>query len=171
MRSPATLPVAGMTALALVLTGVAFAQEMAVETVPKPVLATVEARFPDLKMTGAAQEKDEAGNLIYEVSLDDKGKNIDVTLTPEGTLTLIEKEIARKTLPEPVTKALAAEFPKARYKIVEEVIAVQGQEEKLDYYEVLLVNTEKQLRGVKIGLDGKILDIEKKGAEGEGEED
>ena len=171
MRSPATLPVAGMTALALVLTGVAFAQEMAVETVPKPVLATVEARFPDLKMTGAAQEKDEAGNLIYEVSLDDKGKNIDVTLTPEGTLTLIEKEIARKTLPEPVTKALAAEFPKARYKIVEEVIAVQGKEEKLDYYEVLLVNTEKQLRGVKIGLDGKILDIEKKGAEGEGEED
>ena len=145
MRSPATRLGSGMTVLLLILAGVARAQEMAVETVPQPVMATVEARFPGLKVTGAAQEKDEAGNLIYEVSLDEKGKNIDATFTPEGTLTLIEREIARKTLPEPVTKALAAEFPKARYKIVEEVIAVKGKEEKLDYYESIGV-TEAVLR-------------------------
>jgi len=171
MRSPVTLLGPGTAVLLLALAGVALAQEMAVDTVPKPVLATVEARFPGIKVMGAAQEKDEAGNLIYEITLEDKGKNIDATLTPEGTLTLIEKEIARKDLPAVVAKALTAEFPKARYKIVEEVIAVQGKDEKLDYYEALLVNPEKQLRGVKVAVDGKILDVEKKGAEGEGEED
>lgn len=171
MRSPVTRLDLGATALLAVLAGSALAAELTMEKVPKPVAAAAEARFPGLSVKGAASEKNEEGQLIYEISLNDKGKNIDATFTPEGTLVLIEKEITRKELPEPVTKSLTAEFPKARYKMVEQVIKVEGKEEKLDYYEVLLVNPQKQMRGVQIATDGKILEVEKKGAEGEGEED
>src|SRR5262245_18615199 len=80
--------------LAAALSGLATATQavdVPLEAVPAPVIETVKARFVDVKMVGAGKEKNEEGNLIYEITLDDKGMNIDVTLTPEGKIALIEK--------------------------------------------------------------------------------
>ena len=161
---------AGTGALLLALTGIAQALEIPQESVPEPVLNTVKTRYPGIEMTGFAQEKTEEGATIYEVSLEDKGKAIDLTLTPEGTLILIQREIARKDLPAPVLKTVDAEYPKARFRSVEEALEVEGKEEKLQHYEVLLLTRDKQLRAVQLSPEGKVLKVEKQGEE-ESEED
>jgi len=151
-----------------VLVAVAQAGEVALDKVPKPVLDAVQARFADTKVTGAGKEKTEAGNEVYEISLEDKDyRNIDVTVTPEGAIVLIEQEITRKDLPEPVAKTLESKYPKAKYRIVEKLIEATEKEEKLTSYEVLLITTQKQIRAVQLDLEGKILKEEKKTSEEE----
>ena len=161
---------AGAGTLLWFLAGISQAIEVPVDSVPGPVTNTVAARFPGIDVEGYAREQTEEGAIVYEVSLDSEGKTIDLTLTPEGALTLIEKEISRKDLPAPVTKTLDGEYPKARFRLVEEAIEVNGKEEKLEYYEVLLMTRDKQLRAVQLSPDGKVLKVEKKGEEGSEED-
>jgi hypothetical protein len=145
----------------------AYAVDVPLDQVPKPIMDTVKARFADIKVVSAGKEKAEDGNLIYEITLDDKGMNIDATLSPEGKLVLIEKQITRKDLPEKVAKALESKFPKSRYRKVEAVFNVKDEEETLGYYEVLLITPQKLIRGVELAADGKILKVEKKTSEEE----
>jgi hypothetical protein len=159
-----------MGTLLLGLVGITQAVEVPVDSVPGPVTNTVTVRFPDVEVAGFARETTEAGAIVYEVSLEDEGKAIDLTLTPEGALVLIEKEISRKDLPAPVAQTLDSEYPKARFRLVEEAIKVDGKEEKLDYYEVLLMTRDKQLRAVQLSPEGKVLKVEKKGEEGSEED-
>jgi hypothetical protein len=131
-------------------------EEIAIDKVPKLVLDAVKARFKGAEVTGAAKEMD-GGKLVYELSLKDKGKKIDVILTPEGAIVLFEKEIAREDLPKPVAKALEDKYAKATYKIVEEVIKNEEKKEKLAFYEVLLVTADKKMLAVHVSTEGKIL--------------
>ena len=131
---------------------------------PDKVTAAVKAKFPDAELLGASTEK-ENGELVYEVSLKYKGHHYDVTLKPDGTITDIEKTIAAKDLPKAVAKALEDKYPKATYKIVEEIFKVEKKEEKLAYYEVLLVTAEKQALEVQVTAEGKIINEEKKGSD------
>lgn len=147
----------------------ASAAEVTLDKVPAPVMETVKARFPDLKIVEAATEKNEQGETIFEISLDNNGMNIDATFTPEGPMVLMEKQITRAELPAPVAAALDKKFPKARYRIVEEVLQVKDKQETFAYYEVLLITPQKQIRGVEIAADGKILKVEKKTTEEEDE--
>ncbi len=159
---------AGIVTMLPFLVAVAYAGDVALEDVPKVVLESVKARFTDAKVTGTAKEKTEDGKEIYEISLEDSTQNnIDVTVTPEGAITLIEKQISRKELPAPVGKTLEDKYPKSRYRIVEEVIEVNGKDEKLVYYEVLLMTPKKELWAVELDLDGKILVVEAKSEEEE----
>ena len=115
-------------------------------------------------MKGASTEKTKDGKTVYEVSVKQDGKNIDVTLKPDGTITTIEKEIDAKELPKAVTGALERKYPKAKYEFVEEFIKVEGGKETLSYYEVLLVTTEKKTLEVEVDLDGTIKNVEDKTA-------
>jgi uncharacterized membrane protein YkoI len=149
---------------ALVSAGLWGAEEsVPLDKVPKPVLDAVKARFKDAKLTEASKETED-GKLVYEVTVNDKGQHIDVTLTPDGEIVLIEKTIAAKDLPKPVTKALEEKYAKATYKIVEEIIKVEKKEEKLAYYEVLLVTADKKKLEVEVSAEGKIIKVEDKGA-------
>jgi len=129
---------------------------------PKAVMEAVKARFKDAEVTGAGKELEE-GKPVYEVTIKHQGQHIDVTLTPEGAILSIEKEITAKELPRAVRKALRGKYPKATYKIVEEIIKVQKKEEKLAYYELLLVTAEKATLEVQVTAEGKIVNEEKKG--------
>lgn len=136
-------------------------ENVALDKVPKPVLETVKARFKGATLTGASKETED-DKVIYEVSLKDKKQNIDVTLTPAGELLMIEKEIAAKDLPKAVSKMLEGKYPKATYKMVEEVIKIENQQENLAYYELLLATADKQMLEVQITSAGKIINEEKK---------
>jgi hypothetical protein len=78
-------------------------------------------------------------------------------LAPEGEIHLIEKRITFEDLPDAVAKALRDKYPKATYKIVEEMTAVEKGNEKLAYYEALLVTAEKKEREVKLTTEGKVV--------------
>jgi hypothetical protein len=139
-------------------------EKVPLDKLPKAVADGVKKRFPDAELTEASKE-DENGKTVYEVSIKDKGHNIDVTLTPEGTLVSIEKEIAAKDLPKAVADTLDQKYPKATFKTIEEVVKVRDGKEKLEYYEILLVTAEKKKLEVTITPDGKLNHEEDKSKE------
>jgi len=145
-----------MGMLLLPVAAVCTDEEIPIDKVPPPVMEAVKARFKDAQATGAAKEMDQ-GKLVYEVTLQLKGQKIDVILAPEGEILMIEKAIARKGLPAAVAKALDDKYPKATYKILEEVIKVEKKEEKLEYYEARLVTPERKDLEVKLTTDGRIV--------------
>ena len=105
------------------------------------------------------------GKDVYEVSLTGADQNnIDVMVSPEGALLLIEQQISRKELPAGIAKTLETKYPKARYRIVEKVLTVTEKEEKLTGYEVILFTPKKEMWAVEFAVDGKIVKEEKAGS-------
>ena len=151
----------------LLAVGRASEEDVRQDQVPKAVVEKVKARFSDAEVTGWAKET-EGDKVLYEATLQLKGRKIDVMLNPEGEIVLIERVIAAGDLPGTVAKALAEKYPKATYKIVEEVLEGEKKKEKLAYYEVLLVTRDKKRLGVQISSEGKILGEEDKGSDPEG---
>jgi len=155
-----------LCAAVLVVVAVAFAvradeEKVPLDKLPKPVLEAVKKRFPKAELVEAAKETAD-GKTVYEVEIKDGGVKMDVTLTPEGVITMIEKEITAKDLPKAVAEALAAKYPKATYKTLEAVIKVKDGKEVLEYYEVLLETADKKTFEVEILPDGKIKMTEEK---------
>ncbi len=134
-------------------------EKVPLDKVPKAVLDSVKKRFPKGEITAASKETDK-DKVEYEVSVKETGKNIDVTLSPAGTILKLEKEIATKDLPKVVSESLAAKYPKAVYKLAEEVINVKDGEEKLEYYEVRLVTADGKMLEVVVSPNGKISKVE-----------
>jgi hypothetical protein len=109
-------------------------EKVALDKVPAPALEAVKKRFPNAE-TKAASKETEDGKTVYEITLKDKNLQVEVTVTPEGKLVTIEREIALKDLPEAVRKTFAAKGPNAKLELIEEVIKVEGDKETLQYYE------------------------------------
>lgn len=146
-----------MLVTTLVAAGTARADEekVALDRLPRGVLQAVKKRFPKAELLEAAKET-ENGKTEYEVTIKDAGARIDVMLTPAGVITLIEKEIPTANLPKAVKDALETKFPKATYKIAEEVIQVAEGKEKLIYHEVLLQTKDRKTIEAKVSPEGKI---------------
>jgi hypothetical protein len=151
-------------AVIVVLAAVSRAGEenVPLDKVPKAVLVAVKARFPKAKPVSAGKETED-GKTVYEVAIKDGDQPVDVTLTPDGTVVEIEKRIAAADLPRAVAKALEDKYPKAAYKVVEEVIKVKDGKEKLEYYEVLLVTAGKKKLEVAVTPAGELVKEEAKG--------
>jgi len=144
-------------AAVLVAAVVVRADEEAVplDKLPKAVTDAVVKRFPKVEMKEASKEKD-GDKVVFEVSLKKDGKNIDVTVTEAGAITLIEQQIEFKDLPKAVAKAFEDKYPKATYEIVETVTKVADGKETLDYYEATLVDASKKKWEVEVTPDGKV---------------
>src|SRR5260221_1073112 len=80
-------------------------EKVPLDKLPKAVVDAVKAKFPDAKLVSAEKELED-GKPVYEVAIKDKDQNIEVTVTPEGKIILIEKEIAAKDLPKAVAEAM-----------------------------------------------------------------
>jgi hypothetical protein len=133
-------------------------QKVPLDKVPKEVMETVKAKFPAADLKEAAKET-ENGKTTYEVSLTHKNAKIDVILTPEGKITLIEKVIAEADLPQAVAQAIKNKYPQATVKLAEEI---SGGDDKVSAYEVILVMADKKEVEVKLEPSGKITNEEKK---------
>ncbi len=136
-------------------------EAVALDKVPQPILESVSARFPGAAVREAAKET-EQGKLVYEISIRDKGQDVDVTLAPDGRILVIEKEIVARDLPAAVTKALEDRYPAATFRIVEEILEVGQDRELLAYYEVLLGTGSQKAVEVQVTAEGKIVHEEKK---------
>lgn len=163
MRSFLAIPV-----LLLVLVAVAQTDEEKVplDKVPKTVLKAVQARFPHAKVVSAGKETD-AGKVLYEIAITTKDQKIEVTLTPDGKIVEMEKQIAAKDLPKAVSGALEMKYPKATYRIIEEIILVQKGKEQPPFFEVLLLTADQKQLEVSLTPDGAIVKEENQGKEEE----
>ena len=136
-------------------------EKVAPDKVPAAVMDAVKARFKDAEVLGASKEAED-GKVVYEVEIKHQGAHTNVSLTPEGTILLIEKEIPAKDLPAAAAEAMEEKYPKATRKMTEEVTKVEKKEEKVAYYEALLVTTDKKTVEVEVSAEGKILKEENK---------
>lgn len=157
-----TMWAAAVTVALVAAVGRAGEEKVPLDKLPKAVADAVKKRFPKLEMKEATKEATEDKKTVYEVTLTRDKKKIDVTLTPEGAIVMIEKEIDRKDLPKAVAEAIAAKYPDAAYKICEEIIPVKDGKEKLESYEILLETKDKKLIEVVVSPAGKITKTEEK---------
>jgi hypothetical protein len=148
----------GLALVALVGLTAARADEEKVplDKLPKAVADAVKAKFDGCEMVSASKEKDN-GKDVYEVAIKHKGSNIDVSLTPEGKIVSIEKEIAAKDLPKAVSEAIDAKYPKATIKKLEEIT----ENDKVVYEALLVTADQKTVEAVFDGT-GKLVKEEKK---------
>jgi hypothetical protein len=133
-------------------------EKIPLDKLPKAVVDAVKAKFEGAELVSAEKEKED-GKEVFEVAIKHKGQNIEVTLTPEGKIVSVEKEIAVKDLPKEVSEALDAKYPKATIKKLEEV--TEG--DKLTY-EALLVTADKKTVEAVFDPKGKLVKEEKKDA-------
>ena len=141
-------------------------EKVPLDKLPQAVVDAVKAKFPKAKLVSAGKEEED-GKTVYEVAIKNEKQSIEVTLTPKGKIIEIEKQIAAKDLPKAVADALEAKYPKATYKMIEEIIKVKDDKEKLEYYEVLLVTAQNKKLEVAVAPDGKITKTEDKSKEKE----
>ncbi|HEV3023220.1 MAG TPA: PepSY-like domain-containing protein [Pirellulales bacterium] len=125
-------------------------EEFQLDQLPKAVVDAIMAKFPGAELQEAAKDTDD-GKTIYEVELEHKDDSYVVSVTPEGKITEIEKEIDVEDLPKPVTEALTKKYPKGTPREAAEAVA-DGK----TTYEVIVVTVLK----VTVDPKGKILEEE-----------
>jgi hypothetical protein len=135
-------------------------EKVPLDQLPKEVTKAVKKKFPKAELVAATKE-DMDGKPVYEVNIKAEDTTIDVTVTPDGKIVLIEKTIAAKDLPKKIAEALEAKYPKAKYQTIEEII----KDDKIEKYEILLVTADKKTLEVTFDPKGKFLDEEKKSEE------
>ncbi len=132
-------------------------EKVALDKVPKPVLDAAKAKFPKAELVGAEKEEED-GKTVYEVALKDHGTTVEIIVTPEGKILVIEKVVAVKDVPKVVTEALESRHAKATIKKIEEII----KEDKLTSYEFLIVAADKKRWEVIFDPKGKFVKEEEK---------
>ncbi|HVC96439.1 MAG TPA: PepSY-like domain-containing protein [Pirellulales bacterium] len=108
--------------LSLASTLVGMEEEIPLDKLPKAVANAIVAKFPGAKLEEAVKETED-DTTVYEVELKQKEQEYVVSVTPEGKITEVEREIAVKDLPKAVTGALAKKYPHARLGEAEEANA------------------------------------------------
>jgi len=127
------------------------------DKVPKAVMDAVKSKFPEAKLIGASTEK-ENDKVVYELSLSYKGHHHDVTLSTDGKILGIERQIPIKDLPKVVAEAVTAKYPKGKLTKAEELLKGDGT---LHRYEVVVETGPSSSVEVVLDLKGKILKEEK----------
>lgn len=128
-------------------------EEIALEKVPKAVLAAVKKKFSDAKLQGAARQTED-DQIFYEIFIKHKGHELYVVCEAEGKIIEVDREIGVKELPKPVFEALKKKYPKANILTVEEVTA----DDEITYAVILKHN--KKTSHVVFDPKGAVLEEE-----------
>src|SRR5580704_11005280 len=96
------MAVVAATAAALVRAG-DDDDKVPLDKLPKEVTETLKKKFPGAELVSATTDADEKDKPTYEVTIKFKKHQIDVTLTPAGTILQVEREIEVKEVPKVVT--------------------------------------------------------------------
>jgi uncharacterized membrane protein YkoI len=128
-------------------------EEIPLSKVPKKVLDAVKAKYPGADLRSATRGTEDK-EVYYSIVLKHKDEEYEVTLTPEGEITEVAKDIPVKDLPRAVAEALAKKYPGAT---IEE--ASEGREPgangKVTYYVELTTAAKKRLE-VTLDPRGKV---------------
>jgi uncharacterized membrane protein YkoI len=131
-------------------------EKIPLDKLPTAVVKAIKAKYPKAKMVGA-EAGDEDGKKQFEVELKNEGHDLEVTLSPEGKILVVEKVIPVKDLPKVVEEAVEAKYPKAEVKKVEEI----SKKDKVTGYEVQLVTADKKKLEAEFDASGKFVEEEK----------
>jgi uncharacterized membrane protein YkoI len=145
------------------LTDCARAQETKIklDQVPKAVMDAATAKFPEAKLRGASKETED-GKTVFELEITHENHNMDVTFQENGTLVLVETQLAENEVPAAATKAVQDRYPGAKIDLVESVKKGPELKKEVDYYEFHLTMSDKKSAEVEVDATGKIQKTEEK---------
>jgi hypothetical protein len=129
-------------------------QEIPLNKVPKKVLAVVKARYAGAELQSASKVVED-GETYFSITFKHKDDTLEVTLTPQGEITEIAKEIEVASLPRAVKDALDKKFPKCKIEDASEVIDVSENNKKSFFVEI--ETAEGKTYQVTVSPRGKIL--------------
>jgi uncharacterized membrane protein YkoI len=135
------------------------AEKVPLDKIPKKVMDAIKARFPKADITSVEKETED-GKVVYDIELKSEGRKYEMDIQEDGTVIEIEKEVLAKDVPEAITKAVLAKYPKAKIQVVMEVNKVKGKDETPIHYEVTLETADKKTVEVAVSLDGKSVKAE-----------
>ena len=92
----------------------------AAKKLPPAILAAFRKSYPNATIKGVAKETED-GKTVWEVESIDEGLGRDLIYAVDGTVMVIEEEMAASSLPAAVTKALKAGYPGASIARAEKV--------------------------------------------------
>lgn len=150
--------VAALAAVGLLVAAAAADNEEAVplSKVPPKVLDAVKAKYPGATLQGATKGVEDK-EVYYSITLKHKDDDYEVSLTPEGEITEVARDIDPKDLPRPVSEALAKKYPGASIKEAAEV-REPDEKGKLTYY-VELTTAEKKTLEVTLDPKGAVVKV------------
>ncbi|QVL31456.1 PepSY-like domain-containing protein [Telmatocola sphagniphila] len=119
------------------------------DKLPKAVLEAVKAKYKGAELVEASKEV-EKNVTSYEVIIKFKGEKLEVTLTSDGKIEAVEREMEAKDLPKAVSDSIKAKYDGYTISKVEEV--TKGETVT---YEILVKKGDKKVE-LTIGKDGKI---------------
>src|SRR5947208_6978888 len=130
--------VAVLTAAVLTFSTAAAADEkVPLDKLPEVVRKAATTKFPKAKLDSAVKATS-GDTTTYEVTMKDGKFGIDITITSEGKITQIEREMAFTDLPKAVSEAFTGKYPKATVKRIEEL----STDDKIQSYELLIETPE-----------------------------
>ncbi|MGH8248992.1 MAG: PepSY-like domain-containing protein, partial [Gammaproteobacteria bacterium] len=97
-------------------------QQVRRKGVPEPVLAAFEKAYPNATVKGYSKEKDDAGQIIYEVECEEGKVKRDVTYRADGTLVSIEETVEPDEWPSAIRAAVDSKFPGGKVLKAEKII-------------------------------------------------
>jgi len=137
---------------------------------PKAAADAINAAYPGAKIE-EVQLDDEDGMKLYEVELELKDAEIEVSVSADGVIFEVETEVTVASLPKAVADAVAKAAKGGKVKEVEkEEQRAVVKDGKLVTLKTPTVTYSAEIRTadgeieVEIAPDGKILEIEKKAA-------
>jgi len=127
---------------------------------PLAVKTALDALYPNAEIEEVEVKKE--GLKVYEVELEQNGQEVEVTLTPDGTLVEVETEMTVQGLPEPVAKAIEKAAEGATVKEVSKevtyaVVKLVKLEQPQTSYEAEL-SREGAKCEIEVAADGTILE-------------
>jgi uncharacterized membrane protein YkoI len=137
--------------------------EIKLDDVPTPVMDSAKAKFPGAKMREASKETED-GKTVFELSMTHEDRKMDVTFQEDGTLVLVETEIAETELPAAVTRAANEKYPGAKIDLAESVKKGPRVKKEVDYYELHMTTADKKSVEIEVDAAGKIKKTEEKKA-------
>jgi hypothetical protein len=129
-------------------------QEVPLDKVPTKVLDAVKAKYPGAELRSSTRGVEDK-EVYYTIVLKHKDDEYEVTLTPEGEITEIARDIDAKDLPRAVSEALEKKYPGASIQEAAEVHEPAAKD-KLTYYVELTTTAKKKLE-VTLSPKGEVV--------------
>lgn len=150
-----------LTGLAVLLAVVFSLTVIAQDQPPLPdaVVAAVQAMFPGAAIDESKQEEED-GVMLYEVEIEQNGQELELTITPEGTVVEQEQEITVQELPEAAQQAVAGAEIEEVSKEINYYRIKDKQIEKLAAPEVCYeatIEKDGKTTEIKFAADGTVV--------------
>jgi hypothetical protein len=132
-------------------------EKVPLDKIPKAVMDALTAKFPNAKIDKCTKAK-EGDDIVYDIEFKEGDRKCEADIKENGTYINYEKAIAEKDLPKAAREAIEKKYPKAKLTEIMEETEVNGKDEKVVAYEVVLETADKKEVEVKVSVDGKILE-------------